>query len=68
MEENTKTLTYLAFRYMEVICIAVFIFGFLWYGTEVMNLSTPQFLMMYGGLGAIICEGLARLFGKKKQK
>ena len=58
---------YLAVRYGEVICIALFIFGFLWNGTEVMNLTTPQFFMLYGGGGAVICEVLARLFSKKKK-
>lgn len=59
---------YIAVRYLEVICIAVFIFGFLWNGTEVMNLTTPQFLMLYGGAGGIICEILARLFSGKLKK
>ena len=57
---------YLVFRYIEVICIALFIFGFLWNGTEVMHLTTPQFMMLYGGSGAVICEILSRLFSKKK--
>jgi hypothetical protein len=58
---------YLATRYMEILCIALFIFGFLWNGTEILDLTTPQFLMLYGGTGAIVCEVLARLFkGKKK--
>lgn len=62
-EENIK---YLAMRYVELLCIAVFIFGLLWNGTEVLNLTTPQFLMLYGGTGAIISEVLARVFHKKK--
>ena len=63
-EPDTK---YLAVRYIEGICIAVFVFGVLWNGTEVLKLSTPQFLMLYGGLGALICELFARLFSKKKR-
>ena len=63
-EVNTK---YLAMRYIQILCIGAFVFGALWEGTLVMNLSTPQFLMVYGGCGAIISEVLARLF-KKKQK
>ena len=58
---------YLAVRYIECFCIALFIFGILWNGTEILDLSTPQFLMLYGGLGAIICELMARLFSKKKR-
>lgn len=63
-EPNTK---YLIARYIEGLCIAIFVFGVLWNGTEVLKLSTPQFLMLYGGLGAVICELLARLFSKKKR-
>jgi len=62
-EPNVK---YLAIRYIEIICIGVFVFGALWEGTIVMNLTTPQFLMIYGGCGAIISEVLARLFKKKQ--
>ena len=56
---------YLAVRYIEMICIGVFVFGALWEGTIVMNLSTPQFLMIYGGCGAVISEVLSRMFKKK---
>lgn len=60
-------LKYIAVRYLELFCIAIFIFGFLWNGTEIMNLTTPQFLMLYGGAGAVVSEILARLFSKKKR-
>ena len=63
---DTKRIGYLAARYIEVLCVSLFIFGFLWNGTEVLNLTTPQFLMLYGGSGAVICEVLSRLFSKKK--
>ena len=62
-EVNTK---YLATRYIEIFCIGLFVFGFLWNGTEILNLTTPQFLMLYGGSGAVLTEILARLFSKKK--
>jgi len=61
-EVNTK---YLAMRYIQILCIGAFVFGALWEGTIVMNLSTPQFLMVYGACGAILSEVLARLFKKK---
>jgi len=61
-EPNVK---YLVMRYVQIICIGAFVFGALWEGTIVMNLTTPQFLMIYGGCGAIISEVLARLFKKK---
>jgi len=67
-EEKNKTvdIKYLAVRYIEGFCIAMFIFGFLWNGTEVMQLTTPQFMMLYGGFGALVCEVLSRLFSRKK--
>ena len=64
MEETN--IKYLAMRYVELLCIAVFIFGMLWNGTEMLDLTTPQFLMLYGGVGAIVSEVLARVFHKKK--
>ena len=66
MTEETN-IKYLAVRYIECFCIALFIFGFLWNGTEILNLTTPQFLMLYGGFGAVISEILARIFNKKKR-
>lgn len=57
---------YLVVRYIEMICIGVFVFGALWEGTIVMNLTTPQFLMVYGGCGALVSEVLSRLFKKKQ--
>jgi len=59
--------SYLVARVIELLCIGAFVFGFLWNGTEVMNLTTPQFMMLYGGSGAVIAEVVARIF-KKKQK
>ena len=64
---DNRRIGYLASRYVECFCIAMFIFGFLWNGTEVLNLTTPQFLMLYGGGGAVLCEILARLFTRKKK-
>lgn len=64
-EPNLK---YLAMRYVQIICIGAFVFGALWEGTIIMNLSTPQFLMVYGGVGAVLSEVLARLFKKKTVK
>jgi len=66
MVEETD-IKYLAMRYIECFCIALFIFGFLWNGTEMLNLTTPQFLMLYGESGATISEILARLFIRKKK-
>lgn len=65
-QSQEPPIKYLVFRYLEIICIGAFIFGVLWNGTEVMKLTTPQFMMLYGGTGAVICEILARIFSKKK--
>ena len=65
--ENVKTV-YLAFRYIEGICIAVFIFGFLWEGTELLKLTMPEFMMLYGGTGTILSEFLARILHKQVKK
>jgi hypothetical protein len=66
-ENKSNGLIYAAIRCIECFSIALFIFGTLWEGTEVFNLSTPQFLMLYGGTGVLISEALARIFSNKKK-
>ena len=65
---ETKTNIYYGIRFVQVLCIGVAVFGALWKGTEVMNLDTPGFMMVYGGSGALISEVIARLFKKKAMK
>ena len=65
MDEDDRITMYIVVRIIECFSIAVFVFGVLWEGTEILNLSTPEFLMMYGGIGAVISELLSRLFKKK---
>jgi len=65
MEKEGKTDLYYGIRAIEVICIGIFVFGMLWEGTEALKLTTPQFMMVYGGMGALISELVARLFKKK---
>jgi len=65
MTKNEPSLKYVVVRGIQSICIAVFIFGLLWNGTEVMHLTAPQFMMLYGGAGTVISEVIARLFKKK---
>jgi len=67
VNESIKNV-YLAFRYIEGICIAVFVFGMLWEGSEIFNLSFPEFMMLYGGLGAVISEFIARFLSKQIKK
>ena len=57
---------YLITRIIEMLCVGAFVFGFLWNGTEVMNLTTPQFMMLYGGSGAVIAEVVSRIIKKKQ--
>ena len=68
MENEIKKNTYLAIRYIEGICIAAFVFGFLWHGTDILQLTFPQFLMLYGGSGAVISECVARLLHRQLKK
>jgi len=65
LTEEVKTNIYYGIRFIQIICIGLFIFGALWEGTERFNMSTPQFLMTYGASGAIISEVMARIFKKK---
>jgi len=65
---NNKRNVYLAFRYIEGICISVFIFGFLWEGTELIKFTFPEFMMLYGGVGALVSEMLARIMYKQIKK
>lgn len=65
--ENTNT-KYIVMRYVQMICVGAFVFGALWEGTIKLNLTTPQFLMVYGGTGAILSEVLARVFKKYEKK
>lgn len=65
MDEEIKEYSYIGVRLIEFICIAAVIFGLLWEGTETFNLTLPQFLMLYGSIGAITSEALARVLKKK---
>lgn len=64
MDDDVKEMSYFVIRLIEVVCAGAFVFGLLWEGTLVMNLSTPQFLMVYGGVGALLSEVIARLIKK----
>ena len=68
MENEEKKSVYLIIRYIEGLCIAVFVFGLLWNGTDVLKLSFSQFMILYGGMGAVISEVLARIIYKQVKK
>ena len=67
-EEDLINNTYIALRYIEGICVAVFVFGFLWEGAEVLKLSLPEFMMLYGGLGAVLSELFSRFIRNSIKK
>ena len=66
--EVGEDLRFVITRLIECFCIAMFIFGFLWNTTEILKLTTPQFMMLYGGVGAVLTEMIARVLSKKKIK
>jgi hypothetical protein len=49
---------------IELICVAAFLFGLLWQGADTLRLTVPQFMMLYGGVGAVVCEAMARLLNR----
>lgn len=63
-----KNELYLGIRIIECICIGVFIFGLLWNGTEILQLTFSQFMILYGGVGAAISEILARIIHHQLKK
>lgn len=60
MNEMTRKYAYVAARMLELLFASAFVFGVMWQGAETFMLSVPQFLMLYGGLGALICDLVAR--------
>jgi hypothetical protein len=59
---------YLGIRIIEIISIAVFIFGSLWTGTDILQLTFPQFMMLYGAIGAAVSEIIARILHRQIKK
>ncbi|MFX0132533.1 MAG: hypothetical protein ACFFDN_02685 [Candidatus Hodarchaeota archaeon] len=68
MEKEEIKQFYLAARFIEIICIAVAVFGLLWEGTEYLKLTFPEFMMLYGGVGAAISEMISRILLKQIKK
>lgn len=48
-------------RAIQVLFIIVFMLGAVWQSTIVFELTIQQFMMLYGALGAIVCEVIIRL-------
>ena len=65
VDQDLKEGAYFITRVIEIICIGLFFFGLLWEGTIIFNLSTPQFLIAYGGAGAVVTHVLAYFLKKK---
>jgi len=68
MAENDEISKYAIIRLVQLLCLGAFVFGALWEGTIRFNLTTPQFLMVYGGTGAVLSEIIARMFKKFEKK
>jgi len=68
MDKEQIQTAYMGIRYVEIICLAVFIFGTLWTGTDLLQLSFQQFMMLYGGCGALLSEAIARVLHKYLKK
>lgn len=60
MNKKQKKIAYIGIRMLEVVFIAMFILGIMWSGANVLNLTVPQFLMLYGAVGAGTCEVTAQ--------
>lgn len=56
----SKKNKYISIRMLELVFGAAFFFGIMWTGVGEIELSVPEFLTLYGGAGALICEILAR--------
>ena len=67
-QQETSKSVYHGIRFIQLVCIGFAVFGALWKGTEIFNLDTPSFLMLYGVIGAGISEVVARVFKKKTTK
>jgi len=65
VNEDIRDIGYVVVRIVEFVSIAAIIFGAAWQGTESFNLTMPQFCMLYGGIGALVSEILARILKKK---
>ena len=64
MNEANQRRAYIGVRMLELLFAAALVFGMMWQGTETFRLSVPQFLMLYGGVGTLVCEVTARALNK----
>ena len=76
MEEQEKTTAPLTMhkagtvglRITQAICVAAFVFGLMWEGSIGMELRLSQFLVLYGGIGALVSEALVRILMAKSAR
>lgn len=66
MNGGWKTDAVTGLRVIEALCVGFFILGVMWQGADVLKLTLPQFLMLYGGVGAIISDLAARVLGRQQ--
>lgn len=66
MDEKQRKWAYVSVRMLELIFASAFVFGIMWQGAESFRLSIPQFLILYGIIGAAMCELAAQALRKPK--
>lgn len=65
MNKEKASDLYIGLRFLEIVCIVVFMFGFMWHTSEVYELTLQQWMMLYGGSGALLIEAVVRIIKKK---
>lgn len=61
MDETNRRYVIIFLRFVELLSISVFILGAMWQGADMMKLSLPQFMMLYGLITAVASELAVRV-------
>jgi hypothetical protein len=65
MDNEHKRNTVIGFRLVQMTCVAAIIFGLMWEGGIGLEMRLSQFMILYGVIGALVSELLARLLAPK---
>jgi len=68
MNEAWRGRTYIGVRMLELLFVAAFVFGAMWEGAELLRLRVSQFLMLYGLIGMMASEAVARALQRRPAK
>jgi hypothetical protein len=68
VDEEHQRWAIVGVRFIEFVSVTVLVFGLMWKGSDVLKLSLPDFMILYGAVGAVISELTARLLGRKSGK